>query len=241
MTVSLKRTTPSQISTRTSLRLEVAWQIPVKKIHSVKLKIRVRKEVLAEVAMYDEDTSLDDTTELAQYPDYAQGYTQSNWTPEEDDQLRELILVKRLSNWERIAEAVKKSPKDCCKRYGEPLRTLLTCYSRWNTIRPPHHFEVTERRKWTPAEDNQLIKLVEKYGTRNWRIIGTRTFESLSHSSFSFTRTPSKTMSRTMGKHLYKSSSHLQINHVDPDISKGRLNEEDWLKVLEGVYSAVLL
>lgn len=99
----------------------------------------------------------------------------TNWSTEEDDQLRELILVKRLSNWERIGEYLNKTPKECCKRYLVFPLFSENRYSpiRWNTLRPPHHFEVTERRKWVPSEDQQLIKLVEKYGTKNWRIIGT--------------------------------------------------------------------
>lgn len=71
--------------------------------------------------MYEEE----DTFEESDNSKYTQsdskttrGYTnqKNNWTKEEDDQLRELILVKRLSNWDRISEIIEKSPKDCCKR-----------------------------------------------------------------------------------------------------------------------------
>eukprot|EP01127_Copromyxa_protea_P002052 TRINITY_DN11939_c0_g1_i1.p1 TRINITY_DN11939_c0_g1~~TRINITY_DN11939_c0_g1_i1.p1 ORF type:complete len:450 (+),score=86.01 TRINITY_DN11939_c0_g1_i1:49-1398(+) len=152
--------------------------------------------------MYDDD-ELSDMEELDQKTllGYGQCADESSgeattWTTEEDDQLRELILIKRLTNWEKIAEFLDKTPKQVCKR--------------WLAIRPPHHFEVTERRKWVPSEDGQLIKLVEKYGTRNWRIIA----------------------SHLHGR-LPKQCRERWINHVDPEIHKGRLDDGDWQKVLE--------
>jgi len=66
-----------------------------------------------------------------------------------------------------------------------------------------------ERRKWVIEEDEQLIKLVKKYGTKNWRIIASN-----------------------LSGRLPKQCRERWINHLDPSIIKGRLTEEEWQIVL---------
>lgn len=73
----------------------------------------------------------------------------------------------------------------------------------------PHHFEASERRKWVEEEDEQLTKLVAKFGTKNWRAIS----------------------SHLPGR-LPKQCRERWINHVDPSIHKGRLTDHDWMIVL---------
>jgi len=82
----------------------------------------------------------------------------SDWTEEEDEKLRVLILLKREKNWERIAREVTG-------------RTPSQCKLRWKSALSPSVIKVTERRKWVPEEDEKLSTLVKRYGTKNWRII----------------------------------------------------------------------
>jgi len=82
----------------------------------------------------------------------------SNWSEEQDEMLRVLVIMKREKNWEKIAKEIKgKTPSQCKKR--------------WKNELAPSMVKVTERRKWVPEEDEKLSKLVKKYGTKNWRII----------------------------------------------------------------------
>jgi hypothetical protein len=62
--------------------------------------------------MYDEETG-DQDSDTGKY----QKSSYKSWSKEEDDHLREAILVKRLSNWEKIAEQLDRTPKECCKRF----------------------------------------------------------------------------------------------------------------------------
>jgi len=80
-----------------------------------------------------------------------------DWTEEEDERLRILVILKREKNWEKISNDIGRSPSQC--------------KSRWKTYLSPSIIKITERRKWVPEEDERLTKLVRKYGTKNWRII----------------------------------------------------------------------
>jgi hypothetical protein len=121
----------------------------------------------------------------------------SNWSEEQDETLRVLVIMKREKNWEKIAKEIKgKTPSQCKKR--------------WKNELAPSMIKVTERRKWVPEEDEKLSKLVKKYGTKNWRIIA----------------------SHLKGR-LPKQCRERWINHLDPTIIKGRLNEKEWKIVLD--------
>jgi hypothetical protein len=89
-------------------------------------------------------------------------------------------------------------------------RTPQQCKSRWKHFLSPSIIKVTERRKWVPEEDEKLTKLVKKYGTKNWRIIA----------------------SHLRGR-LPKQCRERWINHLDPNIVKGRLTDTEWNTVLE--------
>jgi hypothetical protein len=121
----------------------------------------------------------------------------STWTEEEDEKLRILIILKREKNWERIAKDIVGKTSSQCKQ-------------RWKSNLSPSIFKITERRKWVPEEDEKLSKLVEKYGTKNWRIIA----------------------SHLRGR-LPKQCRERWINHLDPSIVKGRLTEIEWKAVLD--------
>jgi hypothetical protein len=81
-----------------------------------------------------------------------------DWTEEEDEKLRVLVILKREKNWEKISKDIQG-------------KTPSQCKNRWKSALSPSIVKVTERRKWVPEEDEKLSKLVKKYGTKNWRII----------------------------------------------------------------------
>lgn len=66
-----------------------------------------------------------------------------------------------------------------------------------------------ERRKWEPHEDAQLLRLIRKWGTKNWR-----------------------TLANHMKGRLPKQCRERWINHLDPNITKGKLTDEEWRIVL---------
>jgi hypothetical protein len=121
----------------------------------------------------------------------------NEWSEEEDEKLRFLVLVNGITNWDEIASKLG-------------LKSSIQCKQRWNGLRPVNNYEITERRKWTKEEDEKLTHLVHKYGARNWRIIASY-----------------------LNGRLPKQCRERWINHVDPEIVKGRLTEKDWQVVLE--------
>jgi len=86
-------------------------------------------------------------------------------------------------------------------------RTTEQCKTRWkHLLNPP----VTERRKWEPEEDARLRQLIGKYGTRNWRVVASQ-----------------------CPRRLPKQCRERWLNHLDPDIVKGRLSDTEWQVVLK--------
>eukprot|EP01125_Pyxidicula_operculata_P003412 TRINITY_DN1416_c0_g2_i1.p1 TRINITY_DN1416_c0_g2~~TRINITY_DN1416_c0_g2_i1.p1 ORF type:complete len:303 (-),score=35.94 TRINITY_DN1416_c0_g2_i1:159-1067(-) len=69
-----------------------------------------------------------------------------------------------------------------------------------------------ERKKWNNWEDDTLISLIKKYGTKNWRLVAAK---------LSTQRTAKQCRERW-------------INHLDPDIIKGKLTKEEWNIVVAG-------
>jgi hypothetical protein len=66
-----------------------------------------------------------------------------------------------------------------------------------------------ERRKWATDEDVQLQKAIIKHGTKNWSVIA----------------------SEIKGRHP-KQCRERWINHLDPNIRKGKISEREWEIVL---------
>jgi len=86
-------------------------------------------------------------------------------------------------------------------------RTTEQCKTRWkHLLNPP----VTERRKWEPEEDARLRQLIAKYGIRNWRVVASQ-----------------------CPRRLPKQCRERWLNHLDPDIVKGRLSDVEWQTVLK--------
>lgn len=98
----------------------------------------------------------------AEVDDLANSDSNSNgpeWTDEEDQLLRSIVISDREKNWERVASNL-----------GSPDKDAEACRERWQ------YLIVSEgarkiRGRWTAEEDDNLASLVHEYGTRNWRIV----------------------------------------------------------------------
>ncbi|KAG6611030.1 myb domain protein 3r-5 [Phytophthora cinnamomi] len=79
----------------------------------------------------------------------------SEWTPEEDDLLRDGVCEFGGKKWTAISERiVDRSADDCNKRWNQ-LQSV-------NTAR---------KRPWDEAEDKQMMELVVEYGASKWAVI----------------------------------------------------------------------
>jgi len=73
----------------------------------------------------------------------------------------------------------------------------------------PNSKKSQERRKWEPQEDALLMRLIKKWGTKNWRVLANH-----------------------MKGRLPKQCRERWINHLDPQITKGKLSDDEWQIVL---------
>lgn len=81
-----------------------------------------------------------------------------NWTSQEDDRLREALILnkKGTKNWREVASHVG-------------TKTPHQCQQRWKSTLNPDVLRVKGR--WTAEEDSRLAELVKRHGTKNWRYI----------------------------------------------------------------------
>ena len=85
------------------------------------------------------------------------------WTDEEDKKLIEAIDLFGPSNWTSVAKFVgnNRNRSQCSQRYKRDICPSI------------------KREKWTTEEDEQLFRLIDKFGTHSWtriaREIGCRT------------------------------------------------------------------
>jgi myb-related protein len=73
------------------------------------------------------------------------------WTPEEDEKLKTLVQQQGPKNWKKIAS------------YFED-RTDVQCLHRWQKVLNPN----LVKGPWTKEEDETVMRLVLKYGPKNW-------------------------------------------------------------------------
>lgn len=76
------------------------------------------------------------------------------WTSEEDEQLKNLVSEYGAKNWKKIAAFLYN-------------RTDVQCLHRWQKVLNPNLI----KGPWTKEEDEIVIKMVKKYGPRNWSTI----------------------------------------------------------------------
>ncbi|GBG31963.1 Transcription factor MYB3R-5 [Hondaea fermentalgiana] len=80
-------------------------------------------------------------------------YYRRSWTPEEDERLLQLVKEHGAMRWARIAEHM-------------PNKTGNQCSQRWHKALDP----TIVKGKWSDAEDDLLVKLVEQKG-KKWKEI----------------------------------------------------------------------
>ncbi|PWA71899.1 Myb-related protein 3R-1 [Artemisia annua] len=80
--------------------------------------------------------------------------TKGQWTAEEDETLQRAVRKFDGKHWKKIAQ--------CCKG-----RTDVQCLHRWQKVLNP----ALVKGPWTKEEDEDLVRLVEKYGAQKWSTI----------------------------------------------------------------------
>jgi len=81
---------------------------------------------------------------------------------------------------------------------------------RGHSPRSPVKLQSAERRKWTKEEDFRLQQAIQKYGTKNWCVVAACIPD----------RHPKQCRERW-------------INHLDPNITKGKISDAEWDIVLK--------
>ncbi|KAL6974753.1 Transcription factor MYB3R-2, partial [Sarracenia purpurea var. burkii] len=91
--------------------------------------------------------------------------SQAGWTEEEDNLLGEVVKKYNGRNWKQIAEFI-------------PGRTDVQCLHRWQKVLNPELVKGPWTKEvqfsfltWLFAEDDHIIKLVQKYGCKKWSVI----------------------------------------------------------------------
>jgi hypothetical protein len=80
--------------------------------------------------------------------------SQAGWTPEEDAVLTTVVNKQKGRNWKLIASYLKnRKPEQCLHRWQKVLNPTLT------------------KGLWTPDEDRELEKLVQRYEPKRWSLI----------------------------------------------------------------------
>eukprot|EP01016_Furgasonia_blochmanni_P055154 TRINITY_DN9180_c0_g1_i4.p1 TRINITY_DN9180_c0_g1~~TRINITY_DN9180_c0_g1_i4.p1 ORF type:complete len:403 (+),score=104.65 TRINITY_DN9180_c0_g1_i4:73-1281(+) len=115
------------------------------------------------------------------------------WTAEEDEQLKKLVQQYGAKNWKKIASFLKD-------------RTDVQCLHRWQKVLNPNLL----KGPWTREEDDMLMKMVSKYGPRNW-----------------------STIAQNLPGRIGKQCRERWHNHLNPDIKKERWTEDEDLAIIE--------
>ncbi|KAK6158161.1 hypothetical protein DH2020_005475 [Rehmannia glutinosa] len=116
--------------------------------------------------------------------------SQAGWTNEEDKLLTEVVQRFNGRNWKKIAECMSG-------------RTDVQCLHRWQKVLNPE----LVKSPWTKEEDDSIIELVGKYGSKKWSAIA-------------------KFLPGRIGKQC-RERWH---NHLDPSIKK-----DAWTEVEEAI------
>ncbi|XP_053527000.1 myb-related protein B isoform X2 [Artibeus jamaicensis] len=106
---------------------------------------RTRGEDLDELHYQDTDSDV---------PEQRDSKCKVKWTQEEDEQLRALVRQFGQQDWKFLASHF-------------PNRTDQQCQYRWLRVLNPD----LVKGPWTKEEDEKVIELVKKYGTKQWTLI----------------------------------------------------------------------
>ncbi|KAL2238193.1 uncharacterized protein LOC105164125 [Sesamum indicum] len=113
--------------------------------------------------------------------------SQAGWTNEEDKLLTEVVQRFNGRNWKKIAECMSG-------------RTDVQCLHRWQKVLNP----ALVKSPWTKEEDDCIIELVGKYGSKKW-----------------------STIAKYLPGRIGKQCRERWHNHLDPAIKKDAWTEEE--------------
>ncbi|KAL0393507.1 UNVERIFIED_CONTAM: Transcription factor R-1 [Sesamum latifolium] len=113
--------------------------------------------------------------------------SQAGWTNEEDKLLTEVVQRFNGRNWKKIAECMS-------------ARTDVQCLHRWQKVLNP----ALVKSPWTKEEDDCIIELVGKYGSKKW-----------------------STIAKYLPGRIGKQCRERWHNHLDPAIKKDAWTEEE--------------
>ncbi|XP_040302941.1 myb-related protein B isoform X1 [Herpailurus yagouaroundi] len=139
---------------------------------------RTRGEELDELHYQDTDSDV---------PEQRDSKCKVKWTHEEDEQLRTLVRQFGQQDWKFLASHF-------------PNRTDQQCQYRWLRVLNPD----LVKGPWTKEEDQKVIELVKKYGTKQWTLIA-------------------KHLKGRLGKQC-RERWH---NHLNPEVKKSCWTEEE--------------
>ncbi|XP_056405949.1 myb-related protein B [Hyla sarda] len=120
-------------------------------------------------------------------PEHRENRVKVKWTHEEDELLRSLVKKFGQGEWKLIASHM-------------PNRTEQQCQHRWLRVLHPDRV----KGPWTKEEDEKVIELVKKYGTKHWTLIA-------------------KQLKGRLGKQC-RERWH---NHLNPEVKKSSWTEEE--------------
>lgn len=85
--------------------------------------------------------------------------TPKSWTPAQDQRLKNLFELYG-NNWKTISEHFVDDQ-------GLVLKTRKQCSNRWRVYLDP----AISHRQWSNEESDELVRLVQKHGEKNWTLI----------------------------------------------------------------------
>ncbi|XP_075701480.1 myb-related protein B [Rhinoderma darwinii] len=132
-----------------------------------------------------EDLHYQDTD--SDVPEHRENRVKVKWTHEEDEALRAFVKKYGQGEWKHIASHM-------------PSRTEQQCQHRWLRVLHPDRV----KGPWTKEEDEKVIELVKKYGTKHWTLIA-------------------KQLKGRLGKQC-RERWH---NHLNPEVKKSSWTEEE--------------
>eukprot|EP01018_Ginkgo_biloba_P033287 Gb_27076 [translate_table: standard] len=118
--------------------------------------------------------------------------SKGGWTPEEDEILRRAVQCFKGKNWKKIAEFF-------------PDRTDVQCLHRWQKVLNPD----LVKGPWTKEEDDRIMELVSKYGSKKWSVI-----------------------SQSLPGRIGKQCRERWHNHLNPEIKKDAWSQQEELSLI---------
>lgn len=118
--------------------------------------------------------------------------SKGGWTAQEDEILRRAVQVYNGKNWKKIAEFFTD-------------RTDVQCLHRWQKVLNPD----LVKGPWTKEEDELIVELVGKYGSKKWSVI-----------------------SQSLPGRIGKQCRERWHNHLNPEIKKDAWSQEEELALI---------